>query len=147
MNRHLSERQMSEWALGERSPEVERHVADCPRCGAALHRDARALAAFRQSARRWSEEQLGTGVAEAWKIEWSPRWTTFRRLRWASVVALVFLFMVVAVVRRGPRSAPPDSAAADAMLLKQIDADVSQTVPDSMEPLVKLVSWSGATAK
>jgi hypothetical protein len=52
----------------------------------------------------------------------------------------------VSVVWRGQRPSAQDSAAADAVLLQQIDADVSQTVPESMEPLVKLVSWNGGTA-
>jgi anti-sigma factor RsiW len=146
MNRHLSERQMSEWALGERSPEMERHVGDCPSCRAELNLAGQALTAFRQSARQWSEQQLGAGVADAWKTGRSRPWITFRSLRWACAVALVFLFAGVTVVWRNHRSAAVDSAEADAMLLKQIDTDVSQSVPDSMEPLLKLVSWNGGQA-
>ena len=35
---------------------------------------------------------------------------------------------------------------ADAVLMRQVDREVSQTVPDAMEPLMGLVSWDGATA-
>jgi predicted anti-sigma-YlaC factor YlaD len=143
MSRHLSERQMSEWAWGERSPEMERHVGECEACRAELHRTGEALAAFRQCAREWSAEQLG---AAAWKTERARAWVTFRRLRWACVAVLVFLFAGTAVVWRGHRAEAPDAAAADAMLLKQVDADVFEAVPDSMEPLVKLVSWNGGQA-
>jgi hypothetical protein len=59
---------------------------------------------------------------------------------------LVLVFGGVSVVRRDHPPAPPDSAAADAILLKQIDTDVSQAVPDSMQPLLTLVSWNGAQA-
>jgi predicted anti-sigma-YlaC factor YlaD len=140
MNRHLSERQMSEWTLGERSPEMERHVGDCPSCRAELNRAGQALAAFRQSARQWSERELVAGVAEAWKTESARPWITFRSLRWACAVMLVFLFAGVPLVWRSHRRAVAEAAAADAMLLKQIDTDVSQAVPDSMQPLMQLVS-------
>ena len=146
MNRHLSERQMSEWALGERSPEMEWHVGDCPSCRAELDRAGQALEAFRQSARHWGEEQLGAGVADAWRIERTRPWIIFRSLRWACAVTIVFFFAGVSVVWRGHRPAAADSAAADAMLLKQIDTDISRAVPDSMQPLLQLVSWNGGQA-
>jgi len=146
MNRHLSERQMSEWVLGERGPDAERHVGECARCRDAVNGTALALAAFRQSARQWSEEELGSAAADAWKTESARPWITFRSLRWACVAAMVLMLAGVAVMRRVPRPVAEDTAAADAALLQQIDADVSQTVPDSMAPLVKLVSWNGGTA-
>jgi hypothetical protein len=59
---------------------------------------------------------------------------------------LVLVFGGVSVVRRDHPPAPPDSAAANAILLKQIDTDVSQALPDSMQPLLTLVSWNGAQA-
>jgi predicted anti-sigma-YlaC factor YlaD len=146
MSRHLSERQMSEWALGERSPGAERHVGECLRCREEVSRAAQALAAFRQSARQWSEDQLRAVAPDAWKTERARPWMAFRSLRWACLLALVLVLAGIAVLRRAQRPAAEDSAAADARLLQQIDADVSQTVPDSMEPLVKLVSWNGGTA-
>jgi hypothetical protein len=146
MNRHLSDRQMSEWALGDRSPEMERHAGDCARCRAELDRAGQALAAFRQSARQWSERELGAGVADAWKTERARPWITFRGLRWACAVTIVILLASVSAVWRSHRPEAADSAAADAMLLKQIDTDVSQAVPDSMQPLMKLVSWNPGQA-
>jgi hypothetical protein len=122
---------------------MERHVRDCPSCRAELDRTGQTLAAFRQSARQWGERELAAGVSDVWRIERARPWITFRSLRWLCAVALVFLLTGVSVVRRGHRSEAVDSAAEDAMLLKQIDADVSQSVPDSMQPLVKLVSWNG----
>jgi predicted anti-sigma-YlaC factor YlaD len=147
MNRHLSERQMSEWSLGERSPEVEWHVGECPACRAELDRSAGALAAFRQSARQWSDEQLLAAPPDAWRVDRARPWITLRGLRWACAVAIMFLCAGGSVVWRNHRSEAADAAAADAMLLKQIDSDVSQPVPDSMEPLMKLVSWNGGQAK
>ena len=144
MSRHLSERQMSEWVLGERSTDAEKHVGECARCREAVNGAAHALAAFRQSARQWSEEELRSAAADAWKAERARPWITFRSLRWASVAAMVMILAGVSVVWRDAPPAAQDSAA-DAALLQQIDADVSQTVPDSMAPLVKLVSWNAGS--
>ena len=146
MSRHLSERQMSEWVLGERSPDAEKHVGECARCREAVNGAGQALAAFRESARQWSENELGAAAPDAWTTERARPWITFRSLRWACLAAMVLVLAGVSVVWRGQRPSAQDSAAADAVLLQQIDADVSQTVPDSMEPLVKLVSWNGGTA-
>lgn len=141
MSRHLSERQMSEWVLGERSPDAEQHVGECAHCRKAVSGAAQALAAFRQSARQWSESELGAAAANAWKTERARPWITFRSLRWACMAAMVSVLAGVSVVWP-PKPAAEDSAA-DAALLERVDADVSQTVPDSMAPLVKLVSWNG----
>jgi hypothetical protein len=142
MSRHLSERQMSEWVLGERGPDAEKHVGECAHCREAVNGAALALAAFRGSARQWSEEELGA-AADSWKTDRARPWITFRSLRWAAVAAMVLVLTGVSVMWRNTRPAAQDSAAADAALLQQIDADVSQTVPGSMAPLVKLVSWNG----
>jgi hypothetical protein len=144
MSRHLSERQMSEWALGERSPEMERHVGECAECREEVGGEGQALAAFRQSAHQWSERQLGAATPDAWKMERTRPWITFRNVRWACVAAMVLLFAGAAAVWRNHRAAA--ESAADAVLLRQIDSDVSQAVPDSMEPLVKLVSWKSSMA-
>lgn len=145
MNRHLSDDQISKWALGERSPEALRHAGDCPDCRMQLERDAQALAAFRQSARHWSGQELAAGVP-AWGREVAHPRILPLSLRWVCAAAALLLCAGVEEVWRNHRSAPPDRAAADALLLKQIDAGVSQTVPDSMQPLVKLVSWNGSNA-
>jgi hypothetical protein len=39
------------------------------------------------------------------------------------------------------RQRQAEIARADALLLEQVDAEVSRAVPRPMEPLVKLVSW------
>jgi anti-sigma factor RsiW len=145
MNPHLSERQISAWALGERDAEVGRHADACAACRVELVRVGEALAAFRQSARQWGEREMEAGVSPDWTTEPSRPWITFGRLRWACAVAALSLCVgVTATLWRDHRPAARDAAAADAMLLKQVDADVSQAVPDSMEPLLKLVSWNGS---
>ncbi|MCX6620505.1 MAG: hypothetical protein NTY38_05415, partial [Acidobacteria bacterium] len=58
MNRHLTSRQISEWASGERSPEARQHVEDCPECRAGVTRLAEVLAGFRGSVHQWSERRM-----------------------------------------------------------------------------------------
>ncbi|HUP02936.1 MAG TPA: hypothetical protein VMU19_03025 [Bryobacteraceae bacterium] len=147
MSQHLSERQIAEWSLGGRDPEVDRHVAYCAACRAELERTGSALAAFRESARQWSAREMERVPHTGWRAQDPPRWNAFRALRWACAMAVLAVCAGVSTMAWRSHQAPAqDSAAADAMLLKQIDADVSQTVPDSMEPLVKLVSWDGTGA-
>ena len=46
MSQHLSSREVSQWMMGERTPQRERHVRHCPECGAELARMEAALALF-----------------------------------------------------------------------------------------------------
>ena len=57
MSQHLSSREVSQWMIGERTPQQEQHVCQCPECGAELARMEAALALFRGSVRHWSDGQ------------------------------------------------------------------------------------------
>ena len=58
MSRHLSSREVSQWMIGERTPQQEQHVRQCPECGAEVARMEAALALFRGSVRHWSDRQV-----------------------------------------------------------------------------------------
>jgi hypothetical protein len=55
MNHHLSSEQMSEWMIGERTPEEDRHARECRQCRAELDRLEKAFSLFRDSGRRWGD--------------------------------------------------------------------------------------------
>jgi anti-sigma factor RsiW len=57
MSRHLSSPEVSQWMIGERTPQQEQHVRQCPECAAELARMEAALALFRGSVRHWSDGQ------------------------------------------------------------------------------------------
>ena len=78
MNQHLSSREISQWMMGERTPQQEQHVRQCPECGAEVTRMEAALALFRGSVRHWSDRQVrvprplaptrGSGGYPAWPL-------------------------------------------------------------------------------
>jgi hypothetical protein len=138
MNNHLTARQVSEWVLGDRSREAELHFRACPSCQEEIGRLEASLRSFRSSVRHWSEDQLPSSpvLPQAWRDS-ARSWVM--GLCWAA--AAIVLCLLIGRLTYHPIASPTQTAAADAVLLAQIDQEVSQTVPDSMEPLTQLVSW------
>ncbi len=143
MNRHLSTREISEWAAGTRPPERENHLHECAECRGELIRLQGTLSEFRDSLRDWSARQGVAAPRPVWLTE-GPRGS--HRLRWALVaVALVLLAAIPFYRGRTQQPRLADTSPDDAVLLEQIDAGVSRSVPAPMEPLTSLVSW-GSTS-
>jgi len=136
---HLSPEQISAWAMGERAPETLEHVRACWSCLAALEEFGETLAQFRLAVHETAAEQQPT----VWELK-----PARPRIFWRLSAACATIAIVLATSRLGtvPERRSQDSAAADVALLKQIDSDVSQMVPDSMEPLMRLVAWDTTTA-
>jgi anti-sigma factor RsiW len=137
---HLSSEQLSEYMLGQLNPMVARHVENCPACRAELVQFREALGEFRGAVRAWSEDQAVKYQANtALTIPADgaePRsWRASQQLAWALLIAAVCVIASFVLPRHGGESA----AGSDAVLLNQVDAQVSRTVPASMEPLLKLV--------
>ena len=141
MNEHLSPEDISRWLAGERRGEPERHAGECEACSARLDRMESAIAEFRGAVHDWSAAQ----PASAPHIAWRP---PIRRMARRWILATASLLMLVSVPaywhsRQQARAA--EIARADA-LLEQVDAEISRAVPQTMEPLVNLVTWgSGPT--
>ena len=142
MSQHLSSPEVSQWMIGERTPQQEQHVRQCPECGAELARMEAALGLFRGSVRHWSDRQVR--VPRPLTPTRGSRGYPARPLpvRWALAAATLLLLAAVPIYRNVQvRQRQAEIARADALLLEQVDAEVSRAVPRPMEPLVKLVSW------
>ncbi|MGA2197622.1 MAG: hypothetical protein ABSH40_20330 [Bryobacteraceae bacterium] len=142
MNEHFSPEDISRWFAGERDSELQRHAGECEECSARLDRMESALAEFRGSAHDWSAAQS----ASAPKIAWGPA-ARHTAQRWVLAAAsLLILVSASAYWERSRQQArAAEMARADA-LLEQVDAEISRAVPQTMEPLVNLVTWgSGPT--
>jgi hypothetical protein len=87
MSSHLSEEQIAAWVAGERSGEVEAHLAACAECAAEVERTAGALALFWES---------GAQCAEYWAARPVVRKRS-RAWRWA-IAAPVLATVLMAVV-------------------------------------------------
>ncbi len=134
MNAHLSSEQLSDCVLGQPGPIVERHVEHCPACRAELANFREALSEFRGAVRAWSADQANAVVAAASVPDPHSR-TPSHQLAWALLLAVVCAIASFVVPWHGGEKATNS----DAALLNQVDAQVSRTVPSSMEPLMKLV--------
>ena len=142
MSQHLSSREVSQWIIGERTPQQEQHVRQCSECGAELARMEAALGLFRGSMRHWSSRQSRAEPPAMGSILPVRRGSWAQPLRWALVAAALLVLAAVPVYRNvQERQRQAEIARADALLLEQVDAEVSRAVPRPMEPLAKLVSW------
>jgi anti-sigma factor RsiW len=141
MSRHLSSEQLSRWAMGERSSQDEQHLRDCPLCGAEVARFDATLAHFRGSLRDWSQTASAGTKPIAIPPEHRAPWRlwTLRGMALAAAL-LIAAWIPVHHAWQHPNGGSTGSAF-DAQLLEEVDAGVSRTVPQSMEPLLQLVAW------
>ena len=151
MNRHLSAERISLWMLGERSAEDEQHVRECTECAIAVTHLETGLANFRSSAEQWSERQSNAAAVRDWAPARPANWAW--RFRWAAVAAVVLLVMAIPLYRFTRHSETGVTIGqSDVQLLEEVDAEVSRTVPQPMEPLLTLMAWdsesgTGTTGK
>jgi hypothetical protein len=143
MIEHLSAEQISQWIVGERTPQLERHVAGCAQCGAELEQMEAALSQFRTAMRA----PVHSVPPFDWREPATPAsWFSWSRMALAAAVLLILIGLPVswmAHVREQQASAAA-AALADSQLLERVDSAISQPVPEPMEPLVTLVTWSSS---
>ncbi len=131
--------------------EAEAHLGGCFACQAKLAEAKAPLTAFRSAVIGWSEAQNLTGRRLPARLDKNGRHLGFRLWLPVASLALAALlvvgFMKVPELLRGhstigqqlaARTSSPDS---DAVLMDQVDAEVSEAVPDAMAPLTDLVAW------
>lgn len=143
MIEHLSAEQISQWMIGERTPPLEHHIAECAECRAELEQMESALVQFRTAMRQVG----GTAPSPAWREPASRRpWSSWPRLAMAAAVLLILVAAPIAWrVRMRERAA--EAALADSQLLERVDSAISRAVPEPMEPLVNLVTWNSGAAE
>jgi hypothetical protein len=131
--KHLVSEQLSECVLGQPDPWIARHLAECPACRLELEQFRGVLSGFRGAVRDWSENQARAALAVHARPSESRSWIASHQLAMALLLAAVCV--LASLIWHGGEKAP----ASDSVLLNQVDAQVSRTVPSSMEPLMKLV--------
>jgi anti-sigma factor RsiW len=150
MGEHFTDEQIAEWVAGERVPEREEHIQGCPACRCQIEEFQAALAGFGASMRSWSDRQYLAAAETGVKARAGSRPATQSSLYGAvAIAAALCVLMVLAVFHgaQGRRGVLIDthSGVTDAVLLRQIDTEVSQTVPRAMQPLTELVSWDSSS--
>jgi hypothetical protein len=165
-NAHLDEEAVTRWQMGDAEDAERAHVAGCAECQAQTRPLADALSWFGAAARQWGEEKAA--VAQEWRVakaaaahEWQEsRAAAARGWRgmvavWAVVGVVLLLMFVIGVPRWQAHRAAIEAQmqqqqqqqesqelARDNTLLDEVDQDVSQVVPEAMQPL----SWNTANS-
>ena len=143
MIEHLSAEQISQWIVGERTPHLVHHVAECAECGAELEQLETALVQFRTAMR----EPVSAPAPPAWREPATgSSWYSWPRLVLATAALLVLVALPVSWRAREHDQAA-QAALADSQLLESVDSAISQAVPEPMEPLVSLVSWNSSSTE
>ena len=138
MIEHLSAEQISQWMMGERNPQLVLHVKECDECRSELEQLESALVQFRGAVRELSSP----AAPPAWQQPASRgSWFSWPRLV-LSAATLLFLIALPVYWAGRTRERAAEAARADALLLERVDSSISRAVPETMEPLVNLVTWN-----
>jgi hypothetical protein len=144
---HLSAFEQEEYILGEQTPEMVRHLANCAQCRTAVSHVEDGLAVFRSAVVDFSEASSST---RSWHMPTTTRFQTITAVRWAVAGVLPLILLVLALLAfhsPAPRPAPQQASISDDALLEQVDDQVSVSVPSSMESLTHLVSAEDGHAR
>ena len=152
MNGHWSEEEISQWMAEGRDRARASHLDECAVCAAEVARMETALGEFREAVKSWSAAQTPAAfwrearVRNASGLVGAPTRRGVPVLRWAAGMAALIVISAIPVYQhRQQQARRAEMARADAVLLEQVDAEVSQAVPEPMQPLVALVSWNSTT--
>jgi predicted anti-sigma-YlaC factor YlaD len=151
MREHFSSKEITEWLVEGPTAEAAAHLRECGSCRAMLAEAQAPLRVFRSAVVAWSEGQVARPLREA------TRWQELRErmnfMNWGPAFGVaVGVAVLAAFLVRSPTdqkvSVPQhpqqqQAQISDAALMEQVDAEVSETVPDAMAPLTDLVAWDG----
>jgi hypothetical protein len=161
---HLNEGAMARWQMGDASEAERAHVAACAECQAQTRPLADALSWFGAAAREWGQEKSAAaqewhaakaGAVQEWRQSKAAAARSWRSIfaAWAMAGAVLLLMFAVGVPRWKAHRAAMEAQveqrqqlqekqelARDNALLEEVDQDVSQVVPQAMQPL----SWNTA---
>lgn len=135
MSTHLSPEEFSECISGAPSHLAVAHLRDCTACSAELTNFREALGEFREVIRAWSDDRANAVIAAPERAVGHRSWIASHQLAWALLMAAVCVVASFVIPRYRAGTPPPN----DAVLLNQVDTELSRTAPASMEPLMKLV--------
>ncbi|GEM_PF-6033921 len=139
---HLTQAQISGLLAGLATSGQLAHVAGCAECREEIARRKLPLEMFRESVQARGERPA------ARTITWTEpnRWRGMM-LRWAAGTALALLFLGVPLMywNKQVHLREAERLREDAALLDSVNQTLSRSVPESFEPLDKMVAWSPST--
>ena len=143
MTLHLSTEELFECMAAGATEGHKEHLAACERCATELQRNERITQGARSAVAKWAESLQGSDAA--FLKQMGDRERRHGQLRFAQLSAAILLSLVVpaAVVER--RRSEQQRHQADEVLLRQVDQEISKTVPTAMQPLTSLGAWQDET--
>jgi hypothetical protein len=152
MREHLTAKEISRWLVEGPGSDDAAHVRSCPSCAAKLAEVRAPLSVFRSAVVAWSEGQTAAPAREP--AGWVGLAERLNFMNWVPAFGLALALAVLAALLVGPsikRQVPTQAKApvapiSDGVLMEQVDAEVSETVPDAMAPLTDLVAWDSDEA-
>jgi len=150
---HLTAKEISRCLVEGATPESEEHLQICWTCQAKLAEAQEPLTAFRTAVVAWSEAQpegsLRPAAAMSARHGGSRLWMPAAGVALAAIL-LAGIFIVSGAFRGRPELHqvvnPSMASDPDSVLMDQVDAEVSEAVPDAMAPLTDLVAWDSREA-
>jgi anti-sigma factor RsiW len=139
MSSHLTSEQMTEAVLGDYSRDVGAHLRECAACHAEVRRWQSDLSAFGSAVRNWSEAEATAAPVRRKAARWRAAFP--RPFSVVAVCASILLLCVLAEFHHfGGRDLSRSAAVtiaepSDAVLMQDVNAELSRTVPGPMEPL------------
>ncbi len=137
MTRHLTTDEILESMIGEAASEQAQHAAGCSQCAAEISRLKETLSTFRGAVDRWAARTPAPRTAFLTEPA-SP--SASRPLRWALAGVVSIALVVIPIYKNASDREREARAIEDALLLEQVQAQLSRDVPVSMEPLMNLIS-------
>lgn len=145
---HLSEEAVLRFEMNEATAEDRAHIAACLRCRAEVERLSDAVQSFGVAARHFAAQKAATVGLKRSRVAAEHGW---RGLAASLALACTVLALLLGVgmprwqahqAALASRAAEQrqQQLAADNALLEEVDQDVSQVVPQPMQPL----SWSSS---
>jgi hypothetical protein len=162
---HLNNETLMRWQVGDATEPERTHVAECAECQAQAKPLKDALSWFGVAARQWGEERAALvedwhksrdAATQEWRMSKAAAARGWRSMAaaWALVSVTLLLIFAIGVPRWKAHQAAIEAQmqqqrqqeqkqelARDNALLEEVDQDVSQVVPEAMEPL----SWNTAS--
>jgi hypothetical protein len=139
MSIHLSSDQMSKFLIGEATAVEQQHARECIECMDEMTRLQTTLSALRHSVQNWTAENCPTLVPGQSFLAIRATRFNLRPRRWAVAIALIGLLAVPIYKNiHQPRRHAEDVE--DTLLLEQVNAHLSRSIPTPMEPLMRLLS-------
>jgi hypothetical protein len=150
---HFDEEALMRWQMGDAAEAEREHVAGCAECQARTRPLADSLSWFGAAARQWGEEKaLASKNLRSHKPAATMSWRGMVAAWMVVSAALLLIFgiglprwkahraAIEAQVQQRQQQEAKQELARDNALLEEVDQDVSQVVPEAMQPL----SWNAA---